>query len=141
MSKIKSGSHLSVVRSWIQRNALNGESVTWGSEQFLQLKSQTVSDLENLAQEIRDAVEAENKPFLKGKEAVRFNSIIQANFADVERRMMFLCLEASKQYFAYAPEYKEATFTEFAKKKRWGAEHSEMIRRFIVEILDGKEPA
>jgi hypothetical protein len=54
--KIKSGVHLRVVRSWIQRRARNGEAVTWGSNNILELPGIAVLDLEWLAQDIRDAM-------------------------------------------------------------------------------------
>lgn len=53
---VKSGEHLRVVRSWMQRKALNGDRVTWSSDEFLTLRPLTVLDLEQLAQEIADAL-------------------------------------------------------------------------------------
>lgn len=50
------GPHLAVVRSWIQRKAINGETVTWGSNEFLKLRSVTAHDMDNLAQDIAEAV-------------------------------------------------------------------------------------
>ena len=61
MFGIKGGAHLGVVRNWIQRKAWNGENVTWGSLEYLRLHDLTVSDLEHLAQDIRDAVLEEFK--------------------------------------------------------------------------------
>jgi len=58
---IKSGAHLGAIHSWIQREAWNGETVTWGSNEFLKLKDLTVADMEHLAQDIRDAVLKEFK--------------------------------------------------------------------------------
>jgi hypothetical protein len=43
------GNWLGTVRNWIQRKAYNGETVTWGSHDYLKLKELTVSDLEQLA--------------------------------------------------------------------------------------------
>lgn len=60
-TKIQFGNHLATVRNWIQWNAINGDRVTWGSEEFLQLKPVTVLDMENLAQAIRNAVLEEVK--------------------------------------------------------------------------------
>lgn len=58
---IKSGKHLRVVRSWMQRNFLNGDRVIWGSSDPLVGKTLTPLILEELAQEIRDAVLKEFK--------------------------------------------------------------------------------
>lgn len=52
---IKSGRHLAVVRSWIQNNARNGDSVTWGSQEILKLRTISVREMELLAQRIADA--------------------------------------------------------------------------------------
>lgn len=49
------GSWLGEVRNWIQRKAFNGETVTWGSNDYLKLKPLTVSDLELLACNIASA--------------------------------------------------------------------------------------
>lgn len=46
------GTWLGAARSWIQRHALNGDSVVWGSDSFLKLRPITVSDVEMLAAEI-----------------------------------------------------------------------------------------
>ena len=51
-----SGKHLSAVRSWIQWHAVNGSDVTWSSQDVLQMRPPTVMEMENLAQEIADAV-------------------------------------------------------------------------------------
>jgi hypothetical protein len=51
--KITSGSHLGVVRSWIQRKFVRGNDVIWGSDERLQ-GDISVSEYEFLAQEIRD---------------------------------------------------------------------------------------
>jgi hypothetical protein len=53
---VKSGKHLACVRSWIQRKFINGERVTWGSNDVCGVSGLTVLDLEGLAQDIRDAV-------------------------------------------------------------------------------------
>lgn len=56
---VKSGSHLGAMRSWIQWNARNGDRVTWGSDEFVELKPQTAKDLDELAQRISDAAVTE----------------------------------------------------------------------------------
>jgi len=57
MPEITSGSHLRVVRSWIQQHAINGSTVIWGSDEVLQLHNAlTVHDLEMLAEDIKKAV-------------------------------------------------------------------------------------
>ena len=57
MSDVKSGKHLGAVRSWIQWNAVNGERVTWGSNDELRLKRPvTVAMMEEVAQRVADAV-------------------------------------------------------------------------------------
>lgn len=60
-SDIKGGPHLGVMRKWIQWNARNGETVTWGSRDVLRLKDIDAHELDRLAQDIRDAVLAEFK--------------------------------------------------------------------------------
>lgn len=52
---VKSGTHLALVRSFIQQHAINGSDVTWGSHDVLRFTGITVSDLEHLAQRIADA--------------------------------------------------------------------------------------
>ena len=54
MSEPKSGAHMGVIRSWMQRAALNGDTVKWGSDEWLNLRPQTVLDMERLAQSIAD---------------------------------------------------------------------------------------
>lgn len=54
-ASIRSGAHLAVVRSWIQTNCRNGDTVHWGSEEFLESKPLTVRDMERLSQQIADA--------------------------------------------------------------------------------------
>ena len=56
MARVEAGPHLAVVRNWMKWHARNGESVTWGSHELLELKTLTVRDMEELAQEIADAV-------------------------------------------------------------------------------------
>ena len=53
--EIKDGAHLGVVRNWIKWHARNGEYVTWGKHELLQVDLH-VDDLERLAQDVRDAV-------------------------------------------------------------------------------------
>jgi hypothetical protein len=49
--KSRGGEWLGKVREWIQRNCVNGDSVTWGSNDILQHVF-TVRDLEELAAEV-----------------------------------------------------------------------------------------
>lgn len=58
---IVSGVHLRTMRSWLQRKARNGDTITWGSQEYVDLKSLTAHDLDRLAQDIRDAVVKERK--------------------------------------------------------------------------------
>lgn len=53
---VTSGVHLVVARNWMQQRARNGEKVTWGSQEILQLPSLTVSDIEELSSAIAHAV-------------------------------------------------------------------------------------
>ena len=54
---IKSGEHLGAVRRWIQHTFLNGDTVTWGSDERLDSRwLLTPRVLEELAQNIRNAV-------------------------------------------------------------------------------------
>jgi len=57
--KIESGSHLSTVREFIKQKARNGNTVEWGSLDYLELNSLTVIDMERLSQEIRNSVRKE----------------------------------------------------------------------------------
>lgn len=59
MSCIKSGKHLGAVRRWIKWNVKNGERVTWGSCDVLEHQF-TVADLEEIAQQIADELEAQD---------------------------------------------------------------------------------
>jgi hypothetical protein len=59
--EIKGGKHLGVVREWIKCKARNGEHVTWGSYEYLDLDDITVAAMEFLSQDIRDAVLEEFK--------------------------------------------------------------------------------
>lgn len=53
----KYGAHIGAIHSWIQWNAFNGDRVTWGSDEVLNLKrALTVRDLENIAQMVADVV-------------------------------------------------------------------------------------
>lgn len=53
----KSGPHLGVVRRWIQRKAVNGDRVTWGSQEQLHFhRMLTPNDMDCLSQAIADAV-------------------------------------------------------------------------------------
>lgn len=51
----RGGAWLGVIHSFIQRKAMNGEQVIWGSNDFLHLRDQTVLDLESLAADIAAA--------------------------------------------------------------------------------------
>jgi hypothetical protein len=53
--EIKGGSHLGVVRRWMQWHAFNGDQVTWGTHTLLRVDLH-VDDLERIAQDVRDAV-------------------------------------------------------------------------------------
>lgn len=49
------GAWLGAMRSWMQTAAFNGDRVCWGSEEFLQLKSQSVREMEALAARVAAA--------------------------------------------------------------------------------------
>lgn len=51
----RGGDWMGVIHSWIQRRAVNGEQVIWGSNDFLRLKDQTVLDMELLAADVAEA--------------------------------------------------------------------------------------
>ena len=51
----RGGAWLGVMHSFIQRKAMNGEQVIWGSNDLLALRDQTVLDLETLAANIAAA--------------------------------------------------------------------------------------
>jgi hypothetical protein len=46
------GEWLAIIREWIQRKAINGEHVTWGSSEWLRFNSVSMADMENLASRI-----------------------------------------------------------------------------------------
>ena len=52
---MRSGPHIGVIRNWLQREAHRGEYLTWGSEECVGLRPQTVRGLEDLAERIADA--------------------------------------------------------------------------------------
>jgi hypothetical protein len=57
---IKSGKHLGVVRSWMQHSAVNGDQVTWGSNEQLKMRINLTPDvMEHLAQDIANAAVGE----------------------------------------------------------------------------------
>lgn len=66
---IASGDHLGEIRKWMQWRFVNGDRVTWGSEEFLSGTSLTVREMEELAQRIRDASVRELFRKLKGEMA------------------------------------------------------------------------
>lgn len=49
------GAWLGAVRNWIKCKCFNGEHVTWGSDDYLKMKSMTVRDFETLASVIAAA--------------------------------------------------------------------------------------
>lgn len=65
------GEWLGSIRNWIQWNASNGSDVTWGSHEYLKLKSLTVSDLEALAAQIALATLRQFKNNLATKNNIR----------------------------------------------------------------------
>jgi Lon protease-like protein len=54
--EVVTGPHLEVVRRWIQNHARNGSTVQWGTETRLEMAPPTVEAMEQLAQDIADAV-------------------------------------------------------------------------------------
>jgi hypothetical protein len=52
MLAVMGGSWLGAAREWIKSNFVNGETVTWGSQEFLRGKNLTVSDVEHFAARI-----------------------------------------------------------------------------------------
>ena len=86
--------HLRVVRTWIQGNAYNGDTVHWGSSELLNLRMLTVKDLELLAQSIADATVKELLPRLKhinknlplNEETLISKTALRAIIYDTERK-------------------------------------------------------
>lgn len=69
----KGGEHLASVRSWIQSKCLNGETVQWGSQDFLKMPHHlTVQDLEMLACTIAASAVNDYKNQLKISGLVKF---------------------------------------------------------------------
>ena len=97
---------LGVVRSWIQRNALNGSSVTWGSSEELKFnRNVSPKMLEELAKEIHEAYEEKPILFRKGDKGnhklygdieithvneITISFIDQNNFSRTEFKSQFL---------------------------------------------------
>lgn len=65
------GQWLSQVRNWIQWNCLNGSSVTWGSQEYLNIKPMTVNEMEALAAEIARATLQEFEHYLVTEDEMR----------------------------------------------------------------------
>ena len=66
---------LGIVRNWIQWNAFNGSTVTWGTDQILMFKRPlTVMDLEKLAVEIEEKLTASNSDYAKCSQEI-FDSL------------------------------------------------------------------
>lgn len=57
---VQSGAHLGELRSWIRENALNSDTIRWGSQEIVKLIPQTAHDLDLLAQRIKDAISNDN---------------------------------------------------------------------------------
>jgi hypothetical protein len=55
------GRFYGIIRNWIQCECINGEHVTWGSTDMLQMKPQSVIEMEWLASEIAFAQYREDK--------------------------------------------------------------------------------
>jgi len=53
---VQSGAHLGAIHRWMQRKFNNGDRVTWGSFDILGGSGLTVYEMEELAQEIKDAL-------------------------------------------------------------------------------------
>jgi len=53
---IQSGAHIGVIHRWMQRKFNNGDRVIWGSSDVLSGSGFTVIEMEELAQEIKDAL-------------------------------------------------------------------------------------
>jgi hypothetical protein len=69
----KGGDWLGRVRSWIQWNCANGETVIWGSHDYLKInKPLTVWDFEHLASEIASAAIEEYRKELISKGALKY---------------------------------------------------------------------
>lgn len=64
--KQKGGAWLGAARTWVQENKLNGDSVTWGSEQELR-PAFTMREIEDLAAVIAAAAMNEVKPNTPGQ--------------------------------------------------------------------------
>jgi hypothetical protein len=57
---VKSGKHIGEVRSWMQHSAVNGDQVTWGSNEQLKMRiNLTPNIMEHLAQDIADTAVGE----------------------------------------------------------------------------------
>lgn len=114
---IESGSHLGVVRRWIQSNAINGETVTWGSQELLKLKPITVDEMEKLAQRIKDAVLMETKmaeyeDWKEHKEnATQHEDNEESKYTDLEKGMRW-ALEFIMKHYSIRLEDQEVVVAE-----------------------------
>lgn len=73
------GSWLGCVRSWIQRKAINGEEVRWGSQDYLNMRSGiTVWDMEVLAADIAE------KALTEFKNSAEFKKVVKAAQSTLE---------------------------------------------------------
>lgn len=95
------GRWLGAARTWMQSNAMNGEDVTWGSQDFLKLRPQTVRDIESLAAIV--ATEAKNELIqewnLKQKFVVLENGEPKYFYSGREFDLQVFCFQNKK--FSY----------------------------------------
>ena len=82
---------LGIVRNWIQWNAKNGSTVTWGTDQILKFnRPLTVMDLEEFAVEIEEKLKSSNSDYAKCKsigcqfydEKMEFNCCANENLCE-----------------------------------------------------------
>lgn len=50
--RLNGGQHLAVIRDWMQRRAMGGENLVWGSQDNVELIGETVASIESLAERI-----------------------------------------------------------------------------------------
>ena len=97
MSRIKGGNHVGIVRKWLQWNAINGDSVTWGSADVLKFsRTLTPALFEKLAQDIRDASVEEIRGNIEGLEVFvdRIRSAVENKSEDTDISWDIMMLES-----------------------------------------------
>lgn len=128
----KGGDWLGRAREWIQCKAMNGEQVTWGSQDYLKLKPLTVQDIELLASEIAAAaINEHNKNVLScGVKGFEKEQHIKPSIADKLFPAYVNAINKLDDYFEYRHES--------ARDKAFVMGVIDNLTRQLKEIQDAK---